>query len=120
MTVNDLIESAASGKIADGAPERMASDAGLTIYELYDRVARVIAERFCRGEYQWDYCDGALNALYSYALSGTLTGLGMNAMKIYDAFDAGEYVLPTWGPAEPRGEARTRKLLVGLIESCGT
>jgi hypothetical protein len=92
--------------------EDVARTLGISVPSLCDEFAREIAQGFMRGEYSWEFGDGAMNGLYGSAYLVGDFGLSDFAMQIYEAFDEGEY---RHNDSGPDGAPRTRALLEPLL-----
>jgi hypothetical protein len=111
MTLDDLIAVAASNRaLARADVERVARQMGLPLPGLMDEFARVVATRYLRGEYSYEFGDMAMNQLFGFAYPETDLGLTEFAWQVFDAFDEGEYN-HTVESLELQGEPRTRELL---------
>jgi hypothetical protein len=120
MTLDDLIAKAASEqgiRPSDVLAAVSASDKPWK--ELFDEFARIVAERYCRGECSWEFGDLAMNSLWGHAVNHGGAEFPEFAFSVYIAFDEGEYVQRD-GPPEMDAEPRTRALLARLLGNCGS
>ena len=77
MTIGELCHIAAT---CDGHAlpvievERAASEFGASIAEVIDMLARRVAEGYSAGEYDFTFCDDAMNAVFGYVHAPDSTG----------------------------------------------
>ena len=115
MTLDALIEKAARTGLSVQDVDASASALHLARADLLDRCARVIADRFLRGEYTWTFSDEAMNGIYGFAYAGSDTGLSAFSMAVYEAFDSGEIDAPSSTP-EDRTRDLLRRTLLKIVE----
>ena len=108
VTIPNLIQAAAAGPLTKAVIERACETGKKSLFELYDAFAREVAERFSRGEHSWEFCDVAMNSLFTYAHPVSLSGLPPFAFEVYSAFDEGEY--------REEGEIVSRRLIADALK----
>ncbi|MBM3981947.1 MAG: hypothetical protein FJ304_17070 [Planctomycetes bacterium] len=64
---------------------------GISVEVFCDRISHAVALRYANGLYTFDYCDGVVNALYSYMLFHHKMVPPPFSMSVFLAFDEGEY-----------------------------
>src|SRR5215831_6088195 len=107
MTFDDFITLAASGRIEAADVERTATAASVSQTEVFDKVARLVAERYADGTYDFPFCDGVMNAIFTYtcATVHVYVELSRFAWGVFEAFDQGEF----------RGEHVTKALIAAVL-----
>jgi hypothetical protein len=115
MTLEALIKIASENPLEAAHVEAAAKNLGVSIGELYDRFAKIVAQRYLSGELSYTTGDALMNELFGYATSGGGPELSQLAWQVFGAFDEGEY-LHAGEPVEQQGEVRTRMLLAGIAE----
>lgn len=105
MTVDDLIAIASRGPLNAVDVERAANELGTSAGEMFDRLARRIAEGYASGEYELGICDAAMNEVFGYTHVTTNIGLSPFAWGVFEAFDQGEF----------RGEEVTKILIATVL-----
>ena len=114
MDLDRLIELAFDRTPTPAEVEEVARSERIPVEELLDRFARRVAERYFDGAYSFGDADMAMNHLFAWATAVTGSGLPEFAWKVFEAFDAGEFVRPGT-PEDHQGEALTRTLLSGCL-----
>lgn len=114
MDLEALIESTSQGSMRLENVQACASALGVSIGDVLDRFARVVAQRYLQGQCCWEVGDTAANHLFAFAMSANGGELSPFAWEVFLAFDAGEY------PPGPDYEARTRALLEAAVSASGT
>ena len=109
MSLDELLESAESQDLSRSAVEAEAERSGISVENLLERLAVLVAKRFWRDELPYGAADAMANGICAYSITSSI-GLSSTARDICQAFDAGEYLLPDQ-PAALSGGERTRELL---------
>jgi hypothetical protein len=106
MTLNELIALAEEGTPRMSDVELAAKAMGVPVEEVLNEFARLVAVRFCDGEYPFNQADAAMNGLFGLL---AVIDLPDFVWAVHGAFDEGEY---THAPLDgPQGEDRTRAML---------
>jgi hypothetical protein len=79
-------------------------------------LARRVAERYLEGVYNFCDADAAMNHLFAWGTSVTGNDLPQFVSKMFEAFDAGEFLRPG-APEERQGEALTQALLAERVQT---
>jgi hypothetical protein len=110
MDIERLIEIAFSRTPTVADVEEAATFERLPIETALDAFARRVAVRYLEGVYNFGDADVAMSNLFAWSTVVTGTALPEFAGKVFEAFDAGEFIRP--GTSEDQqGEALTRTLL---------
>ena len=119
MDIEDLIQTAATRPLKEGEVQEGVRVTRLSVEDLFDTIAKSIAERFVRGQCTWEFADSVMNSLTAFAWTHPGgRGLSDYTLKVYHAFDQGEYSHPG-EPEELQGEVKTRHLLATMIPELG-
>jgi hypothetical protein len=90
--LEQLIQNATSGRMNRSAAEDLCAAENIELYDLYNRIALVVAERFHKGTLSYEDGDGVMNAIFGMLVNGDKPIDSVQpAWSIYLAFDEGEY-----------------------------
>jgi hypothetical protein len=120
MTLDEFIVLTTSRVPDSKAVEQAAQRLEISKKELFELIARTVAERFLNNAMPWSAGDTAMNNLFSYTLHAgdpDVEDLPVFARRVFESFDEGEY-RHLGEPDEFQGEGRTRLLLETVISGC--
>lgn len=118
MTIEELVQFAASHPLNAAVVEQVCAQAQLSIHAVFTAFARDVAEKYLQGTYTWCFGDVVMNCLYTYAYVFSDTGLPAYAWQVFIAFDEGEYIHPG-DPPDFEHETRTKALLAEIADTEG-
>ena len=112
--LEQLIQNATSGRMNRSAAEDLCAAENIELYDLYNRIALVVAERFHKGTLSYEDGDGVMNAIFGMLVNGDKPIDSVQpAWSIYLAFDEGEYYHN--GSSDPV-ESFTRPQICQILE----
>jgi len=111
--MEELIARAISWGLEPADVEAFCASEGASHHEFYNRISLVIAGRFYANTMSYESADQAMNKIWSLMLSDEALASGaelpQQAVSIYDAFDAAEWL--QGDPIETITRPAIRKLL---------
>jgi len=115
MTIDSLIIKASETGLRVEDFDTAADALNITVIQLYDQFATMVAKRYLSGELSFELGDVAMTELFSCAVPLGGPNLSPLAWQVYIAFDEGEYHHAA-EPVEQQGEVKTRMLLGRIPE----
>ena len=89
MTLDDALTICAERFLSKDEYAQLCAEGGGEVAATWDVLALGVAERYLRGEVDFASADTFMNSLWGFAIAGGQTSPLM--MRVYEAFDEGEY-----------------------------